>query len=283
MFNQEEGMQIQYVSDLHLNDFPDTKPFSDFVKPGGAPILVVAGDVCPADHPLYEPFLRWCSRNWRHVLIIAGNHEYFCTVIPRNMDTIEKEIERICAPLPNVVFLQGSRSTLIDGVRFVGTTLWSDVDPAIWNVLGEKGDYAASFVEGRRRTPADTVTLHRRQKAELDKAIQAAREPLVVITHHLPSLTLVSPEYHESPTVACYASNCDGLFRPPVKLWICGHAHRQGKFGVKGIPCVMNALGYASQTEAIQEVKELSMYYNKSKSAGNYTNKYLNAHTSFLQ
>jgi hypothetical protein len=250
-------MQIQYVSDLHLNDFPDTKPFSDFVRPGGAPILVVAGDVCPADHPLYEPFLRWCSRGWRHVLVIAGNHEYFCTVIPRNMDAIDKEIERICAPLPNVIFLQGSRSVVLEGVRFVGTTLWSDVNPAIWDEIGEKGDYTSTYVDGRKRTPADTVALHRRHKAELAAAIQRYREPLVVVTHHLPSRTLVSPEYRGTPTESCYVSDCDELFRAPVKLWICGHAHRQGKFIVKsregvGIPCVMNALGYASQTEAIQ-------------------------------
>jgi len=244
-------MLIQYVSDLHLNDHPDTKPFSDFVRTA-APVLVVAGDICPADHPLYEPFIRYCSRNWKRVIVIAGNHEYFCTVIPRNMDTIDKEIERICAPLPNVFFLLNSRSVVIDGVRFVGTTLWSDVNPAIWDEIRTKGDYMATFVDGRLRTPADTVALHRQHKAELAAAIERSKEPLVVVTHHLPSRTLVSPEYRGTPTESCYVSDCDELFKKPVKLWICGHAHRQGQFTVMsregaGIPCAMNALGYASQ------------------------------------
>jgi hypothetical protein len=242
-------MLIQYASDLHLNDFPSTTPFSEFVKPA-APILILAGDICHADDPLYETFLRWCSRNWKTILVIAGNHEYFCTVVPRNIASIDREIEAICQRLPNVIYLQGGGSVVIDGVRFVGATLWANVPKDVWrHVNGVKGDYRVTFTNDRVSTAEDTSFIHLKHRERLIHQLMTTEQPIVMITHHLPSFSLVSPEYRGTATVSTYASNCEDLIADPVLLWICGHAHRSGLWRINNVPCAMNTRGYASQVE----------------------------------
>jgi hypothetical protein len=240
-------MEFQYASDLHINDFPATTPFSNFIIPS-APLLVIAGDICPVDLPIYSDFLRWCSRNWKQVIILAGNHEYYCTVIPRNIDRIDKEIEQICMGIPNVTFLQAGDSIVFQGFRFIGSTLWSAVDPKIWQKVYEtKGDYKATYTDGRRTSPVDTSALHTFHKQRLRHVIASSAEPVIVLTHHMPSYDLVSPEYKHTENVSCYASHDDDLFSPKVRIWICGHAHRCGRMEKNGTLCLMNARGYESQ------------------------------------
>ncbi len=240
--------EIQYASDLHLDSDPEAA-FSDILTPV-APILVLAGDICPYENPLYAPFLRWCGRNWQHVVVITGNHEYYCHGSPmtrRNVADIDKEIERLCMSLPNVTFLQGG-SVVLQGIRFVGTTLWSETDPTMWQDLFEsKGDYKVCYHDNRRLSPVDTSEFHRVYKQRLAAEIQNATEPIVVLTHHLPSYSLVPPEFQQSPSVSCYASHDDDLFGPKVRFWICGHSHRSGQMMKQGTLCVINARGYAGQ------------------------------------
>ena len=165
-------MDVQYASDLHLDDHPGTS-YTQTLTPV-APVLLLAGDLCSVWLPVYADFLRWCSARWRLVVVIAGNHEYFCGPgLVKTMDETDAEAGRIAASLGNVVFLQGGDSVLIPGtsVRIVGATLWSAVDPALHETLLTKGDYTETYTGTatgvRKTTPMDVVDLHSLQKAQL--------------------------------------------------------------------------------------------------------------------
>jgi len=166
----------------------------------------------------------------------------------RNVSEIDAEIERLCMGLPNVTFLQG-RSTVIQGVRFVGTTLWSEVEPTLWREVFEtKGDYKTCYHDNRRLSPLDTSHFHRTYKQRIQAEIAKATEPVVVVTHHLPTYALIPSEFKDSATVSCYASHDDDLFSSRVPLWICGHSHQCGQLQTRqGTLCVINARGYDDQ------------------------------------
>jgi hypothetical protein len=245
-------MRIQYTSDLHLDDWPISTPFSEFLTPV-AELLVLAGDICPVENPIYESFIRWCSRNWKHIILITGNHEYFCKHVPRTMRSIDETIAQICTRMRNVKFLQGGDSIVIGGLRFVGATLWTNIPADVWpHVNGIKGDFRETYTErqngmGGLTTAADTSALHQQHRHGIAEAIANSKEPVVVVTHHVPSFSLISPEYRWTQFVTTYASESDDLIGAGPILWICGHAHRAGNWTVRDVPCLMNARGYHSQ------------------------------------
>ena len=248
-------VRIQYASDLHINDWPKGTPFESFITPV-APILVLAGDICSAWDPLYTHFMKWCSRNWYLVIFIAGNHEYFCE--PGQERTIlqtEYELIRIGCMFPNTKYLQSGSSYIIPGttIRFIGSTLWSDINPEIWNdIYMKKGDYKATYMEhfpyGMRHThPSDICALHAFHRSYLYAAFAPLHpsETLVVVTHHMPSKLLLEQKYRNERLHSCYASDDDDLFVKNISLWICGHSHRATRMKHPYGPyIVMNARGY---------------------------------------
>ncbi len=72
-------MRIQYMSDLHI-EFPEN---SMFLKQNEIPVtgevLVLAGDIFYLKDKITPraKFWKWASENYRQVLIVPGNHEYY--------------------------------------------------------------------------------------------------------------------------------------------------------------------------------------------------------------
>lgn len=242
---------IQYASDLHINDFPESTPFNDFLIPV-APILIVAGDVCRAQHPRYLPFLTWCSQHWTDVILITGNHEYYCEPedVQRNHDETDEYVAGLCMSLQNVHFLQDGASFTLPRLklRFVGATFWTDIDPSIHaDISTKKGDYTMTYFGRRRTTPSDIVDLHTAHKQSLRASMMkgTSDERLVVVTHHMPTKELLEPEFKGEAWHTCYASDCDDLLTLGAKVWVCGHSHRATEYKhPSGTLCLMNARGY---------------------------------------
>lgn len=253
-------MLLQYVSDLHIDNWPEHTPFTTFLTPS-APVLIIAGDICPVWNPLYARFISWCVRQWAHIILVAGNHEYESPAdAPKTLDQTDQEIARITSMYGGaVVCLQAGASYTLphSNIRFVGATLWSAVNPAIWQEVSEKkADYMHSYIQapmGLRRThPSDTTALHALHKAHLRSAIapMSPTESVIVITHHLPSLELLEERYKGERLHTCYASADDDLFAPNVVAWICGHAHKAGIWkSPVGTTVFMNARGYNKKEE----------------------------------
>ena len=123
-------MNIQLLSDLHLEANPDFVP-----QPApGADLLVLAGDVgsyqkrrdgSVMDEPDWglRRFARWPVP----VLFVPGNHEYDALDVDEAHERLRETCERL-----GLLWLE-RETRVMQGVRFVGTTLWSDYD-----VLGDR-------------------------------------------------------------------------------------------------------------------------------------------------
>jgi len=245
---------IQYASDLHLDYLAPNIEFRTLIIPA-APILVLAGDIASVWNKVYSKFIYWCSSNWQHVIVVAGNHEYFCNnpKNPYSRQETERRLHMICQILPNVHYLQGGQTYTIPNTKivFIGATLYSDINPEIHDEVLNKGDFAKTFIERNnilcRTHPTDHVNAHKRHKQALADAIRAVPRNFkaVVVTHYLPTPKLLEPEYQDDHWRSCYASNDEDLFRPPVSVWICGHGHRSTYIIAKhNILVAMNARGY---------------------------------------
>ena len=256
-------MLIQYCSDLHIERFPAGTPFIQFVHPV-AKVLVIAGDICPALDPLYGQFLLWCKQNWQTVVVITGNHEYFCNQNQKyTFDEIDQLIRSVCVRL-GIYFLQSGQDIKLPGtnIRLVGATLWSAIDTSIWSEVSEKkGDclqtYQRTHNSVRNTNPSDICAIHALHKAQLSSALtpKQPNETIIVVTHHMPTLKLLEDRYKTHRWRSCYASNDEDLFFPSVQAWICGHGHRALNYKIPGGPLlVMNARGYVSEVDRTTDV-----------------------------
>ena len=118
-------MKIQYCSDLHM-EFHENMRFMNSLplEPVGD-VLVIAGDVgYLVDTTIpHLRFWKWASENYRHVLMIAGNHEYY-----NNGDIAARGESWQKMFLPNVGYYH-NKVVRIDNVDFILSTLWSRIPP----------------------------------------------------------------------------------------------------------------------------------------------------------
>ena len=118
-------MKLQLLSDLHLESHPR------FVAEpaAGADLLVLAGDIgsYQTGSRLLETDFGLGRFSPRHgwptpVLFVPGNHEYDNA----DFDVTHDRLRAVCEAL-EIIWLE-RETRVIDGVRFIGTTLWADFD-----------------------------------------------------------------------------------------------------------------------------------------------------------
>ncbi|MBF5005243.1 metallophosphoesterase [Diaphorobacter caeni] len=270
-------MRLQFLSDLHLETHPRFQP-----SPApGADVLVLAGDVGSYQQgsrltdeyfglerfsPLPQ-FAHWPTP----VIFVPGNHEYDGL----DFDEAHERLRRSCDKL-GLIWLE--RETLeMTGVRFIGTTLWSDFDalaqedekshPARYLQKRDKAFRAANFYlrkTGGTRSGEPFLAEQMREQALvcqewLSHALKTPSDAdsTVVITHFAPSLMSADPRYGLVPGTAGFCNALDHLL-PYADLWIHGHLHAPSDYTVTGprtdghtgkCRVVANPLGYVVKGE----------------------------------
>lgn len=203
-------------------------------------ILVVAGDLdtpCRNVAPWIESF---CSK-FKHVIAVAGNHEHYNSCIHIGAMEVYESTKHI----KNFSFLEND-SVIVDGVQFIGCTLWSNCEN-ILHMGHALGDYSViSGGDGKPIKPQDTLSLHRESVGylyhELNKSPGHKR---VVVTHHMPSYAAVTPQFRGSRLNPFFTSDLNALIemgRPD--LWLFGHTHSSVDMTLYDTRLVCNPYGY---------------------------------------
>ena len=259
-------MKIQLLSDLHLESHPHFVP-----EPApGADLLVLAGDIgsyqkgsllVDPDFGLarFSPLHGWPTP----VLFLPGNHEYDGL----DFDAAHERLRETCTRL-GMVWLEREVVHLA-GVRFVGTTLWTDFD-ALAPSPGDPGARLAQMLRARDKA-FRAANFYLRKNTSLragepmlaqqlreqglvcqqwlrEALAQSHDGPTVVVTHFAPSLRSADPRYGLTPGTAGFCNNMDDLF-PQVDLWLHGHLHAPSDYIHQGCRVVANPLGYAGKGE----------------------------------
>lgn len=238
-------MRISILSDLHL-EFGGFEPVET-----SADVTVLAGDIWTRDRGV-----TWAAKHFRpeRTICLAGNHEFY-------MESLEDVLEACddVAARAGVHFLE-NRSVVIDGVRFVGSTLWTDfsldgadLQPAAMDVAQRSiSDFQLIFragEAGKLRTfePRDATELHREARKFLQNELASDFSgPTVVVSHFLPHRRSIAPKYEKSLLNPYFCNDLSDLIdKAQPALWIHGHAHESCDYRVGTTRVVSNPRGYA--------------------------------------
>ena len=193
--------------------------------------------------------LQWAENRFpdRPVIYVPGNHEFYHHDIAL--------VDELKAQAPEHIHVLNDDQVVIDGVRFLGSILWTD-----FALFGEADKFFAmqaarqrmtdfSIIQnhGQRFTPEDAIQLH---SASRDWLAAMLAEPLggktMVVTHHAPSPQSVHPRYARDLLTPAFASNLETLMDGDrAGLWVHGHMHESFDYKVYGTRVVCNPRGYA--------------------------------------
>lgn len=122
-------MKLALASDLHLE-------FGDITLDNtqGADVLVLAGDICVANHfrerpayaavaaKEYRRFFAHVCREFEHVVYILGNHEHYSGDVAQSYQLLKENLDH-----SNLHILDKETWTYQEHT-FIGGTLWTDMD-----------------------------------------------------------------------------------------------------------------------------------------------------------
>jgi Icc-related predicted phosphoesterase len=242
-------MKLWILSDLHIEqslwDLPEERPDHD--------VLVAAGDI----HFAVDG-VRWLAERseGKPVIYVPGNHEWYAY---KRRLIIEEELPaaRKLAHELGVHFLWDDDVT-IDGVRFLGTSLWTDY--ALYGEIADAMAYAKEemsdhYVIFPRRDikpldPGEARNWHLKSRVWLSEKLQA-RVPgkTVVVTHHLPHPNSIAAQYVGDRLTPAFCSDLSEIVEGSnAALWIHGHTHSSCDYMAGATRVVCNPKGYGPRS-----------------------------------
>lgn len=261
-------MRVAYCSDLHLE-------FADLVLDNTiqADVLVLAGDILKADdlhsnkninhiEPIsklgrrqssaliYRNFLKDISNKFKHIIVVAGNHEFYDG---KWVDSIE-HLKEEYSSYHNIYFLENGIKKIED-CTFIGGTLWTNLnkgDPiTVYQIKDLMSDYRVIRNDSREYSklrPIDTLERHRKTLNYFsDTLSQTENEKFVVVSHHAPSELSVAEMYKDDYVMnGAYFSDLSNfiLDNPQIKVWVHGHMHTNFDYNIGDTRVLCNPRGY---------------------------------------
>lgn len=249
-------MRLGVLSDLHFDINArelGCKPeelvdlTADVLSSAELDALVIAGDVADgwrASGRLQERLMaRLDSRLADRTRILPGNHDLWRA--------------------------GGSRESSWQAYRTLCSLPWAlpsrPLELGQWSVVGETGWYRMA---GRTSPfePADWSDApqdpHSWMLARLERQIREQKgRRLIVVTHYLPALECVAPQFAGSPANAFFVVPAIGELlkaqAPPVEAAVYGHTHVRQDLPVGGIPAFCCPLGYAWEWQGEDPEEEI--------------------------
>ena len=236
-------MKIQYASDLHL-EFSDNWSYlkKNPIKVVGD-ILVLAGDIGYLGDENYSkhPFWDWASENYQQVIVALGNHEFYKYY---DISTLE---DGLCGEIrPNVHYYYNA-VIRINNVDLIVSTLWAHIDLQDAYITEKSvSDFRRICYGEDLLTFAEFNKEHKRCIDFIKKAVAVSdAKTKIVVTHHVPSFKLLSPEFKESHSNGAFTVELfDYIVDSDIDYWIYGHSHRNIDEIIGKTQCICNQFGY---------------------------------------
>lgn len=234
-------MIILPYSDLHIN-------FKEFDTPDltNVDVLVLAGDTGEGIDLFKYSFELLHKYQELQIVAVLGNHEFY-DGFP--MDALYEFYKR-CNDLCERFHLLQNSYCIIDEVKFIGATLWTNFfneNPlAMVDAYSTMNDYTyARYTKIIPFTPEVALYEHKQSVKYIFNELQVTNpfvEKQIVITHHKPYLS------SSLPTSVYYESRLKELDNIRPDIWIYGHTHQADDNILYGdMRVISNPRGYSDE------------------------------------
>lgn len=276
-------MKIALLSDAHL-EFGDL----DIKNTQNADVLILSGDIIVGTDLMFHDefnvlgntrsstwhgFFQRACREFKNVIYIFGNHEYYHGDFPK----IEQHIKERLSYLSNLHVLN-NQSIVIDDYTFIGTTLWTNMnnkDPmTIMQIKHKMNDFECvrnsdnmvTFkvhlpdpqnpgqeitqfkTRPSRFSPEDALNQHDAAMKFITETVESdINKKYVVVGHHAPSRKSTHPRYlNEFIMNGGYSSELSDfiLDHPQIVAWTHGHTHEPFDYLIGSTRIMCNPRGY---------------------------------------
>jgi len=239
-------MIVRLFSDIHLSSESYTISPQHHDKDA---VLVLAGDL-GEQYAYPVPFVEKCCRQFKHVIYVLGNHEFYYGeyyAVKAAWKEVEERIDNL--------YVLDNETKIIGDIRFIGSTMWTDINHGnptdmanVGNCLNDfrviridnGGDADYTFTVG------DSMELH---KLSVEYITSELEQPFdgttFVVTHHAPSPLLVHEDYKDSDINSAFYANCDHLIdKYDIDTWMFGHMHQANNLVIGDTQTYCNPRGY---------------------------------------
>lgn len=250
-------MKVQLFSDLHYEFFKrDQHNYGGIVIKPEVDVVLLLGDIDNGQF-IMQKLHDICYKWGKQVIYLPGNHEFY----GQDMFSI---LEKFNNKIPGVHILTGiegygEKEVIIDGVRFLGGTLWTNFAlyknsvrmPTVSKAM-EVGqvtinDFRKIMYKGKLFTPKDSVDLHNQTVTMIKKQLETPfTGKQVLLSHHGVHNDSVHPHYkadsrylnspsplpHENASWMmnpCFASHLPELLEH-FDFAFHGHTHKEINF-----------------------------------------------------
>lgn len=236
------------MSDLHMEFYDNSRYLKAFEFEAKGDVLVLAGDTFYLRDIIapQKKFWNWASQNFRQVLMVPGNHEFY-----NNGDVTERGDSWQWLFRPNVGYYY-NKVVHIDDIDFILTTLWSMIPVQdMYHVQQGMNDFRQIMYEGHRFTPEDFNLEHEKCLTFLKQAVkESTAKHIVVVTHHLPTLSVVAAQHMGSVLNGAFAAELGNFIADSrIDVWIYGHSHTNIDTTIGNTWIVCNQFGYVDYYE----------------------------------
>lgn len=230
-------MEIQYLSDLHLNNYKNNTIlfFIEGIIACKSDIVIIAGDI--SDAQKLKSTLLYITEAIpnKYFIFVPGNHDYDGSQISK----INKELYNI--KIKNLKILNNS-STIIDNIVFIGSSGWiSEYNLLLVsrvNSYERIGDLITKYKYGTL-LGKESYNFFKKELTTFNNKFKK-----VCITHTVPSYSLLT-KYKENPLnwffVNQLLDNIIEKYKP--EFWVCGHTHENIETTLYDTKCLCNPVG----------------------------------------
>ncbi len=226
------------VSDLHLEFHSEpAQKLIKVLRDSPTKYLILAGDiVTPPEQHVFARFLKEIDGLHEKIFYVLGNHEYYNRECSTTLEFFRKRF-------PQVIFLENEAYKISDTLSLFGTTLWSDVLPEDFFMMRDHKFLKLDVVQQK----------HREAKEAIRKTVTEDTN-WIVVTHHIPSPSLIHPKYAAFSSTG-FASPCEDLFHDHILVWCYGHTHTAKEDTIGNTRFLCNPYGYPGENTSFQVVK----------------------------
>lgn len=224
--------KLQYLSDIHLEyrKTYDINPCADN--------LVLCGDIGHLESIEYSNFIFKCSRLFKNVFVIFGNHEFYSD----DQKTI-KEIKESTKNYPSNIYFLDNDCVFVDlltnevkkqlnendvkqdHIKLIGSTLWSDLMPQHCYYMN---DFRYIYTEKNKPlTYSEYKNMYYLCLNYIVKQLDKDKDvATVLLTHHGPH-PICNGRFQEKGVYSAFTSDIPSLYsKTNLLACISGHTHQ---------------------------------------------------------